>query len=109
MRKTEVDKMDEEQLIALLDSLLRQVAMSAEGADELLALWMNLGRKIGIQMFLPDMRAVVIKDEDNEERHLVAFVAGINEELAEYLSSLEVFNEDITEFCLKSKREEVYH
>jgi len=36
-------------------------------------------------------------------------VAGINEELAEYLSSLEVFNEDITEFCLKSKREEVYH
>lgn len=101
--------MDEEMVVELLASLLKQVSESAVGADELVALWMNIGKKMGVNLYLPEMRAVALTDEVTGERHLVAFVATMSEELTEYLTSEDVFYEEVVTSCLSTKAEEIGH
>jgi len=101
--------MDETILLDLFENLLRQIAGSAVGDEEHIALWMNIGKKLGVHLYLPEMKAVAITDEDTGERHVVAFIATINEEITEYVTSENVFDSEIVSRCLELKKQEQSH
>jgi len=101
--------MYEQDLIALMETILKQIAQSARGDQELVALWMNLGKIIGVELYLPHMKAVVAHDVDTDERYLVAFTASISEEIGEHLTSDQVFTPELISKCLLVRKDEVWH
>lgn len=100
--------MDEEYLKNLFDDLLKIISNQAVGGEELIALWLNLARRMGVNLYLPQLRVIVVSDED-DNRSVIGLVGCLDPDILEELSSEKVFNKDVLERSLKIIEEEVRH
>jgi hypothetical protein len=85
----------------IFDQILSVLASSAEGHEELIRIWINLGKRLGVCVFLPYIRVVVYEDEE-KERHLISIVASPSEEVADELASSERISDEMIISAIKS-------
>jgi len=100
--------MDEEYITNLFDDLLKIISSQAIGGEELIALWINIARKMGVNLYLPHFRVVVVSDE-YDNRSIVGMVGCLDHEILDDLCSERVFTKGLLEKSLQILDDEVEH
>lgn len=80
--------MDNEELKTIFDNILFDLGSHAGSVEDLFAMWINIGRKIGIDLYCPHLRVVLHEDEQSQ-KHFVAIVGSPSEDLVQELCSEE--------------------
>lgn len=77
----------------IFEEILRILSLSAQSHEELVRIWINLGKRLGVFVFMPHIRVVVYEDEESE-RHLISVIASPSEEVVEHLASEENLSDE---------------
>lgn len=94
----------------LFEYSIKLLAEQAETPQELISVWINLGKRLGVEDIFSSLK-IVLYEDDNQEQHMVGFVGSPSEEVTEILSSEIVFNEYICDRAVEAINEKkvVYH
>jgi len=85
----------EKEYIELFSQILEQVAQQAETPIELIHLWINIGRRMGVDHIVPHLKVILYEHEEHEDliKSVVGVIASPSFDVVEHLSSEEVFTE----------------
>ena len=94
----------------LFEYSIKLLAEQSQTPQELVSVWISIGKKLGVEEIFSSLKVVMYEDE-NEEQHMVGFVGSPSEEVTEIISSEVVFNEYICDTAVEAIREKkvVYH
>ena len=92
---------------------LENISKQAQNPIELVHLWVNIGRKMGIESVIPHLKVILYDHEEDEGsvKTVVGVIASPSSDVVEHLSSEEIFTEMVcTSSVLALKRmKEEYH
>jgi len=91
--------MDKEPL-KTFENLMRLLSSEAKDGEELIRIWINLGLKLGVDIYFPHIKVVIHRDEESGKKDMIALIGSFSEEIVEELSSEEVLNESLVEDVL---------
>lgn len=94
----------------LFDNILRQIAYEANTPEEVIQIWVSIGKRLGVDDIFPAFKLIVLQDDDGS-RNILGFIASPSDMVVEYLSSEDIFHGDICEEALRSIsiNKPVYH
>jgi hypothetical protein len=94
----------------LFESILRQIVNEAKHPEEIIQIWVSLGKRMGIEDIFPAYKLVVLQQEDGS-RETLAFIASTSHTVVEYLTSENIFHEEVSEESLRAliANKPVYH
>lgn len=99
--------MNNEELKTIFDNILFDLGSHAESVEDLFAMWINIGRKIGIDLHCPHLK-VVLNEDENGERHFVAVVGSPSEDLVQDLCSEENISPEHIEKIFNLTKENIH-
>ncbi len=104
------DKEKEIEIKEFFDYSIQLLAEQSKTPQELMSVWISIGKRLGIEDIFAHLKVVVYEDEYEQQR-MVGFVGSPSEEVVEILSSEVVFTEYICEKAVESiiANEKVYH
>ena len=85
----------EKEYIEVFTQALRKIAQQADTPIELIHLWVNIGRKMGVDHIVPHLKVILYEHEENEEliKSVVGIIASPSFDVVDHLSSEEIFTE----------------
>ena len=89
-------------------SILKSLALECSDSEQLMKLWVQLGREMGVDMHIPHMKFIQIEDS-NDKKQVVAIVGCSSEYVAEYLSSEAVFSDEVLEIIHNDINDKIVH
>jgi len=92
--------MNEDDLIEVVENLVRQVSFMCETKQDVLKFWIHFGRLLGLDHSLPHVRVAMTEDKKGNLQPVV-LVATPSPELSEYLTSTHTITEKIADICLE--------
>jgi|TARA_B100001093_G_C26299575_1_gene788779 hypothetical protein len=88
---------------------LEEMGRECESVEDLMMVWINIGKKLGVDLVIPHLKVIQIKDSYDEKR-IVAIVGSKSEDVMEHLASEECFGNDQIDKCLSIiEKEDVVH
>jgi len=101
------------EIIKLFNQVLENISEQAQSPIELVHLWVNIGRKMGVEAIIPHLKVILYEHEEDEDsvKTVVGVIASPSSDVVEHLSSEEIFTEMICNssvLALKRMKEE-YH
>ena len=85
----------DKEYIEVFTQALRKIAQQAESPVELVHLWVNLGRRMGIESIVPHLKVILYEHEEEEQliKSVVGIIASPSSDVVEHLSSEDIFTE----------------
>tara|TARA_Y100000591_G_C21768211_1_gene664058 strand:+ start:798 stop:1118 length:321 start_codon:yes stop_codon:yes gene_type:complete len=85
----------EKEYVEIFTQALLNIAQQADTPKELIHLWVNIGRKMGVDCIVPHLKVILYEhEEDNAPiKSVVGIIASPSFDVVEHLSSEEVFTE----------------
>jgi hypothetical protein len=87
--------MEEKNTNAIFLLCLQALSEQAKDSSELIHLWVNIGKRMGVSKMFPHLKVIVYEHDDAGEilKTPVGVVLSPSEDVVEYLSSEKVFDE----------------
>tara|TARA_B100000073_G_scaffold344455_1_gene351310 strand:- start:1293 stop:1625 length:333 start_codon:yes stop_codon:yes gene_type:complete len=110
MKMSDKDNETEIDITELFDYSIKLLAEQSKTPQELISVWISIGKRLGVEEIFAHLKVVVYEDDYDEQR-IVGFVGSPSEEAVELLSSEYVFTEYICEKAVEAiiANEKVYH
>ena len=89
-------------------SILKSLSLECEDSEQLMKLWVQVGREMGIDVHLPHLKFIQVEDLSGQKR-VVAVVGCYSEDVAEYISSEAVFSDEVLEIIHDEISKETIH
>ena len=88
---------------------LEEMGKECKSVEDLMMVWINIGKKLGVDLVIPHLKVIQIKDSYDKNR-VVAIVGSKSEEVMEHLASEDCFDDDQIDKCLEIlEKENVIH
>lgn len=89
------DNNSESEHMKIFSLALERVAEQAQTPIELIHLWVNIGRRMGVESIIPHLKVILYEHEENDElvKSIVGLIASPSSDVVEHLSSEQIFTE----------------
>jgi hypothetical protein len=89
-------------------SILKSLSLECEDSEQIMKLWVQIGREMGVDIHLPHLKFIQVEDS-NDQKKVVAVVGCYSEDVVEYISSEAVFSDEVLEIIHNELNKEIVH